>query len=212
MYFRDAVDFTLAEARKVKSMRPDAVESEAQPLHIHLPRILRNVDLAAKTCDQYTEFRKSCTREIPCNEGPILHSAYFFIRRAALGHILPDMRPGLRSELRFLPTIDVKTSDELLSYISNFAPYTLRCELECVLTEEEMERVPVDDRMTRLTLGWRYAYILVGLALREKEQDVTGRLEGVWTGPPVNEEDLEWSSDSDLYPLEYTDSELEEDW
>lgn len=210
-YFQDAVDFTLAEARRAGSMRPDAVKSEAQPLYIHLPRILQNVDLAAKTCDRYTEFRRSCTRENPWDEGPVVHSAYFFIRRAALGYILPDMRPGLRSELRFLPTIDVKTSDELLSYISDFAPYTLRCELECVLTEEEMERVPVDDRMTRLTLGWRYAYILVGLALREKELNVTGMLEGVWTGAPVNEEDLEWSSDSGMYPLEYTDSELEED-
>ena len=59
------------------------------------------------------------------------------------------MRPGLRAELRSLSTIDVNTSYMLLSYISNFAPYNLRYETDCVLTEEEMKDVPIDDQMTR---------------------------------------------------------------
>jgi hypothetical protein len=61
--------------------------------------------------------------------------------------------------------------------------------------------------MTRLPLGWRHAAILLRLALQEKKDNIKGMLEDVWTSPPVNEEDLEYSSDFDLYPLDYTDSE-----
>ena len=118
------------------------------------------------------------------------------------------MRPGLRAGFRSLPTIDVNTSYILLSYTSNFAPYNLRCEIDCVLTEQEMKDVPVDDQMTRPPPARRYADILIGLALCEKEQDVTGMLEAVWTKPLLNEEDMEYSSDSD-YPMDYMDSDEE---
>lgn len=73
-----------------------------------------------------------------------------------------------------------------------------------------MKDVPIDDQMTRPPPAWRYADILIGLALREKEQDVTGMLEAVWTKPLLNEEDMGYSSDSD-HPMDYTDSDEEYD-
>lgn len=205
-HFQDAVDFTLAEARRATSTTTDAPALETHSLRRHLPRILRNVDLAVKTCDLFTEFRKSLPPDDPWYEEPTtsLYDAYFIVRRAALGYALPEMRPELRSELRNLRLSDLETSQRILDYIRNFAPYTLRCELECVLTEEEMEHVPIDDQMTRLPLGWRHAGILLGLALQEKEECVTGMLEEVWTTPLLNEEDMEYSDadfnyDSDEY-------------
>jgi hypothetical protein len=66
------------------------------------------------------------------------------------------------------------------------------------LREEEKKHVPIDDQMTRLPLGWRHAGILLGLALQEKEDNVPGVLETVWTSEPFNEEDMEYS-DSDFY-------------
>jgi len=210
-YFQDAVDFTLAEARRAAIATTDVAAPEVQPLYRHLPQILRHVDLAVKTCDQFTEFRKSLPQDDPWYEESTtsLHGAYFIVRRAMLGYILPEMRPGLRSEVRSLDSSHTETSQKLLDYIRNYAPYTLRRELGCVLTKEEMEHVPVEDQMTRLPLGWRHAAILLGLALQEKNEGVTGMLEDVWTGPLVNEEDMEYFSDSDQYPLEYTDSDGE---
>ena len=133
-YFQDAVDFALAEARQTTTMTIDVASPEAQPLYHHLPQILRNVDLAVKAYDQFTEFRESIANENSWYSGSIasLHGAYFLIRRAVLGCTLPEMRPGLRAELRSLPIIDVNTSYMLLSYISNFVPYNLRCEIGCV--------------------------------------------------------------------------------
>lgn len=58
-HLKDAVDFTLAEARLVATVTSDAALPELQPLCHYLPRILRNVDLAVKMCDRFTEFRKS---------------------------------------------------------------------------------------------------------------------------------------------------------
>jgi hypothetical protein len=198
--FEDAVDFTLAQAHQAAPATTDAPASEAHPLRRHLPRILQNVDLAIKTCDRFTEFRDSLPPDDLWHEESTtsLYRAYFIVRRAVLGFHLPEMRPGLRSELRSLPVSNVETSQRLLDYIRDFAPYSLRCELECVLTEDEMKHVPIDDQMTRLPLGWRHAGILLGLALLEKEDEVTGLLERVWTSEPLNEEDMEYS-DSDFY-------------
>lgn len=194
------MDLTLAEARQAAATMIDVASPKDQPLYRHLPKILRNVDLAVKTCDHFTDFRKSLPPDDPWSMEPTisLHDAYFVIRLAVLGYTLPAMRPGLLSELRSLQSSDVETSQRLLNYIRSFAPYTLRCELECVLTEEEKKHVPVDDQMTRLPLGWRHAGILLGLALQEKEDHVSGMLETVWTSEPVNEEDMEYS-DSDFY-------------
>lgn len=61
-----------------------------------------------------------------------------------------------------------------------------------------MKHVPVDDRMTRLPLGWRHAGILLGLTLQEKGDNASGMLEAVWTSDPLNEEDMGYS-DSDFY-------------
>lgn len=208
-HFQDAVDLTLAEVRQAASITTDAAPPKARPLCRHLPQILRNVDLAVKTCDQFTEFRRSLPPDDAWYAEPktSLHGAYFIIRRAVLGYDLPELRPGLRSELRSLRSNDLETSQRSLEYIRNFAPYDLRCDLQSVLTEEEMKHVPIDDRMTRLPLGWRHAAILLRLALQEKKDNIKGMLEDVWTSPPVDEEDLEYSSDFDLYPLDYTDSE-----
>lgn len=127
-----------------------------------------------------------------------MYGAYFIIRRAVLEYTLPEMRPRLRSELRSLPLSNVETSQRLLDYIRDFTPYTLGCELECVLPEDEMKHVPIDDRMTRLPLGWSQVGILLGLALLEKEDGVTGILERVLLSEPFNEEDMQYS-DSDFY-------------
>jgi hypothetical protein len=199
-HFQDAVDFTLAQACQAVSMTTNAPASEAGPPCRHLPRILRDVDLAVKTCDQFTQFRNSLPPDDLWYEEPTtsLYGAYFILRRAVMGYTLPELRPGLRSELRSLQASDLETSQRLLDYIRNFASYDLRCELECVLTEEEMERVPIDDQMTRLPLGWRHAGILLDLALQEKEDDVNGMLEELWTSEPVDEEDMEYS-DTDSY-------------
>ena len=181
-------------------MTTDAPAPEAQPLYRHLPKILRNVALAVKTCDQFTEFRKSLPPDDSWYEelSTSLQDAYFIFRRAVLGYTVPGMRPGLRSELRSLRSSEVETSQRLLDYIRNFDPYTLRCDLKCILIEEEMKRVPVDDQMTRLPLGWRHAGILLGLALQEKEDNVSVMLEAVWTSDPLNEENMEYSA-SDFY-------------
>ena len=199
-YFQDAVDLTLAEARQAATMTIDGASPDAQPLYRYLPKILQNVDLAVKTCDHFTDFRKSLPPDDPWfgESTTSLHGAYFVIRRAVLGYTLPGMRPALRSELRSLQSSHVETSQRLLDYIRSFAPYTLRCELKCVLTEEEKKQVPIDDQMTRLPLGWRHAGILLGLAFMEKVDNVSGILETVWTNEPVNEEDMEYS-DSDFY-------------
>lgn len=210
-HLMDAVNLTLAGARQVATVPTDAVPPEAQPQCRYLAHILRNVDLAVNTCDQFTEFRKSLPPDDAWYAEPTtsLHGAYFIIRRAVMGYNLPELRPRLRSELRSLQSNILETSKRLLDYFRNFAPRILRCELECALTEEEMEHVPIDDRMTRLPLDWRHAAIMLGLALQGKKNGVMGILEDVWTAPPVNEEDLEYSSNSDIYSLEYRDSEEE---
>lgn len=199
-YFQDAVDLTLAEERQAATMTIDVAAPEAQPLYRLLPKILQNVDLAVKTCDHFTDFRNSLPSDDPWFGEPTtsLHDAYFVIRRAVLGYTLPGMRSAFCSELRSLQSSHVETCQRLLDYIRSFAPYTLRCELGCLLREEEKKHVPIDDQMTRLPLGWRHAGILLALALQEKEDKVSGLLETVWTSEPVNEEDMEYS-DSDFY-------------
>lgn len=199
-YFQDVVDFTLAEARQAASMTTDAPALEAHSLCHHLPQILRNVDMTVKTCDQFPELCNFLLPDDLCHEKPTtsLHGGYFIIRRAVVGYNPLLMRHRLRSELRSLPFSNVETSQRLLDYIRDFAPYTLRCELERVLTEDEMKHVPIDDRMTRLPLGWRHAGILLGLALLEKENEVTGMFKRVWSSESLNEEDMQYSN-SDFY-------------
>ena len=172
------MDFTLAEACQATTIAIDIASPEAQPLYCLLPKILRNVDLAVKTCDQFKEFRRSLPSDNFWHEEPStsLQDAYFIIRRAVLGYTVPRMRPGLRSELRSPRSSEVKTRQRALDNIRNFDPYTLRCDLKCNFTEEEMKHVPVDDQMTRLPLGWRHAGTLLGLALQEKEDYVSGML------------------------------------
>jgi len=174
--FKQAVGFTLAGARTAACMTTETDAPEAHPqLHVLLPQILQNVELAIKTCNQFTEFRTSLPVDHNWHRQPFtsLHDAYFVIRRAALRYSLPELRPELRSELRSLPPSELKTSQRLVSYITNLAPCTLRSELGCVLTEDEMEHVPLDDQMTRPPLSWSHAQILLSLAILEREEDAT---------------------------------------
>lgn len=219
-HFHDAVSLTLAEARNVTLIATDAVAPEAQPLHLHLSLILRNVELATETCDQLARSFESSPKYRPWlhQANPSLHAAYFLVRRVVLAFALPGTRSALHLELRSLSLEDVETARNVICRIFDDSPRNLKRELGCYRTEEEMENIPVEDRDARPPLCWRHAELILRLASEEKQSGVAGKLEVAWTRPPVEEEDLDLyssdlstgsESDSDVYLLGDTDSDEE---
>lgn len=226
-YFQDAMDLTLAEARQVALTddaipTEDAVASQAPPLFLHLPHVLRNVGLATRTCDRLIE----CFEASPTNRQWLhqprtpLYAAYFLVRRVVLAYSLPGTRLGLHSEIRSLTLDDVETGRKVMNYIIDRAPRNLKRKLGCMRTEVEMEYVPAEDRDSAPPLCWSYAERLLRLASEEKEEGAVGKLEDVWTRPLVDYDYLdvydssdltsESESDSDLYSLEYVSSDAEQ--
>ena len=195
-HFQDAISATLAEARREALPNSGGIAPQAQPLHLHLAQILRNIDLASTICERSVEHFQKYDYLRP-RTYTSLHSAYFLVRHVELAYSLPDTQPSLLSKLRGLSLSELETAQGVLHYINRWAPGTLRSEIGCIRTLETPSHILYEEQMTRPPLCWRHAELMFRAALTEKEEGVTGRMEKTWMTSPLEEEDMEYSSDSD---------------
>lgn len=206
-HFQDAVDFTTSEQRLAMS------GPEHKPLRQYLPKILRNIGLATKICCSLSAFIHSVPVEEPYRQQvrTPLPAAYFLVRRAVLAYFLPELRPGLISTLRGVSIDTLQTSVDVRRFCLDMTEYSLKVELGCIRTEEELGQVP-EDEQSRPPDCWCYAERLFVSAVYEKEEGITGRMEACWDTPILDLADLyasSWDSSSDVDEYEDEATDLE---